>query len=189
MINLGAWTTLPHELQRRRFQPSDFPQVSHVSTSLTSLWIISVSLLLPTNSSLCYARAVFTSGIFAPKRIHVLGVHYAGVDNKDSESAHQVYNPDKDEWRTSTALPAPRHSLGLVVINDLLYAIRGSYEYALDGSYDYAISDETLRFTPIGYIPEFPSWTLLPLFLTATLVIAIFRKSLKKSGNILKTRT
>ena len=32
-------------------------------------------------------------------------------------------------------------------------------------------------------IPEFPSWALLPLFLTATLVIVFFRKSLKKPGN------
>jgi len=36
--------------------------------------------------------------------------------------------------------------------------------------------------------PEFPSWIILPLFLTATLVIVIFRKSFKKrvkSGNYL----
>ena len=33
-----------------------------------------------------------------------------------------------------------------------------------------------------GIIPEFPSWIILPLFLTATLVIVFFRKSLKKGG-------
>jgi len=32
-------------------------------------------------------------------------------------------------------------------------------------------------------IPEFPSWTILPLFLTATLVVAIYRKKLSKTGN------
>ena len=39
---------------------------------------------------------------------------------------------------------------------------------------------------PVPIIPEFPSWTILPLFLTATLVIVFFRKNLKKrvtSGN------
>ena len=34
-----------------------------------------------------------------------------------------------------------------------------------------------------GIIPEFPSWAILPLFLTATLVVAIYRKKLSKTSN------
>jgi len=33
-----------------------------------------------------------------------------------------------------------------------------------------------------GIIPEFPSWLILPLFLTVTLVVAIFRRKLSKTG-------
>jgi hypothetical protein len=120
-----------------------------------------------------YACAVSTSGIFAPKRIHVLGVDY---DGHEGESGHQIYDPTEDMWTIGTALSAPRHGLGLATIDDLLYAIGGSYEYAIDGSYDYTTSDGTLRFTPIGYIPEFLSWVILPLFLSATLFALIIKK-------------
>jgi len=34
-----------------------------------------------------------------------------------------------------------------------------------------------------GIIPEFPSWIILPLFLTVTLVVAIYRKKLSKTSN------
>jgi len=33
-----------------------------------------------------------------------------------------------------------------------------------------------------GIIPEFPSWTILSLFLTVTLVVAIYRKKLSKTS-------
>ena len=118
-----------------------------------------------------YASAVSTSGIFAPKRIHVIGVHY---DGHEGESAHQIYDPTEDVWTVGTTLSAPRHSLGLATINDLLYAIGGYYESS-------SISDENLMFTPIGYIPEFPSWIILPLFLSATLMVTLFRKRMKNS--------
>jgi len=43
--------------------------------------------------------------------------------------------------------------------------------------------DPSLFPLPSPTIPEFPSWTILPLFLTATLVVAIYRKRLHKTAN------
>ena len=120
-----------------------------------------------------YASAVLTSGIFAPKRIHVLGVHF---DGHEGESAHQIYDPIQDTWTNGTALSLPRGILGLATINDLLYATGGYYE-------SIPISNKNERYTPLGYIPEFPSWTILPLFLTATLIGILVRK------RVMRTRT
>ena len=114
------------------------------------------------------ASAVSTSGIFAPKRIHVLGVHY---DGHEGESAHQIYDPIQDTWTNGTALSLPRGSLGLATINDLLYATGGYYE-------SIPIGNKNERYTPLGYIPEFPSWTLFPILLFACLMIVLARKKI-----------
>jgi len=53
-----------------------------------------------------------TTGVFAPKRIHVL-----------SMDLHHVYDPETDVWSTGTQMPTPRRHLGVAVINDRLYAI------------------------------------------------------------------
>jgi len=118
-----------------------------------------------------YASAVATSGVFAPKTIHVLGVHYIG--HEVGESEHQIYDPVQDTWANGTALSVPRHSLGLTAINDQLYAIGGSYEGT--------ISYENLMFTPAGYIPEFSSWTLLIAgFLITILVSMVYRRRINQ---------
>ena len=119
-----------------------------------------------------YASAVSTSGIFAPKRIHVLGVHY---DGHEGESEHQIYDPSSRHMDYWYRFICPSlYDLGLVTIDDLLFAIGGGYESS--------ISDETLMFTPIGYIPEFPSWIILPLFISSTLCVIIVRNKIRKKG-------
>jgi hypothetical protein len=58
--------------------------------------------------------------------------------------------------------------------------------YALAGYIWAAISGTTVFWvvkTDAQGIPEFPSWIILPLFLTVTLVVAIFRRKLSKTGN------
>jgi hypothetical protein len=57
-------------------------------------------------------------------------------------------------------------------VNDLLYVI-GGY-----GSSKYRTENE--KYTPSGYIPEFPSWTILPLLIVVTLVGVIVRNKIKK---------
>jgi len=101
-----------------------------------------------------------TSGKFAPKRIHLL-----------RGNAHQIYDPVTDTWTEGTPIPTTRWLFGVAVVNDELYAIGG-----YNGTTILAVNE---KYTPIDYIPEFPSWIILPLFLTVTLVVIFFRRRLK----------
>jgi hypothetical protein len=117
-----------------------------------------------------YASAVSTSGVFAPKRIHVLGVHY---DSHEGESAHQIYDPIQDTWTTATALSSPRHSLGFATINDILYATGGYYEST-------EINNKNEQYTPIGYIPEFPLWIITSFIVVTTLIVMTYKRIISK---------
>jgi len=117
------------------------------------------------------AAAVATTGVYAPKRIYVIG----GGD-LFTYDLNQIYDPATDTWTTGTAMPTPRQRLGVVVLNDTLYAIGG---YQIDSD---AYVSKNERYTPAGYIPEFPSWIILPLFLTATLAVTIYKKKLTKTA-------
>jgi N-acetylneuraminic acid mutarotase len=65
------------------------------------------------------AAAAATTGIFAPKRIYLVG------GGASANSSHQVYNPENDTWSTAAQLPTFRSYLGLAVVDDILYAIGG----------------------------------------------------------------
>jgi len=118
------------------------------------------------------AAAGATTGVLAPKRIYVLG---GQDDNNIAFNLTQVYDPVTDMWTTGTPMPTPRWALGVAVVNDELYAIGG-----YDGDTRLAVNE---KYTPLGYIPEFPSWTILPLFLTATVLIIFCRRRLQKTSN------
>jgi len=109
--------------------------------------------------------AAATTGVLAPKRIYVLGGNY---DLNVAMNLTQVYDPETDTWTTGTPIPTPRWSLGVAVVNDELYAIGG-----YDGDSYLAVNE---KYTSLGYIPEFPSWFVLPLFLVASLVAVIVRR-------------
>ena len=115
------------------------------------------------------AVAGATTGAMAPKRIYVMGNEWT------SEHLNQVYDPEADIWTTGTTMPTPRFALAIAVLNDVLYAIGG-----YDGT-NHSGANE--MYTPAGYIPEFPSWIILPLFLAVTLVVAIYRRKLSKTNN------
>ena len=101
------------------------------------------------------AAAGATTGNFAPKRIYVLG-------GNPTFNYNQIYDPETDTWTLGASMPTNRYGLGVAVINDAIYAIGGPGANAM-------VANE--RYTPAGYIPEFPSWTILPIFLVTTLVI------------------
>ena len=70
-------------------------------------------------------------------------------------------------------MPTPRWALAVAVVNDELYAIGG-----YNGTARFAVNE---RYTPSGYIPEFPSWIFMPLLVTATVVAVILKKRLASS--------
>jgi len=147
--------------------------------------------------------AVVTSSVLTPKRIYVIG---GQVGFMDASNINQVYDPQTDTWSTGTSMPTARQGLGVAVVNNLIYAIGGSFPangFSTTTSGDLNKPYTTLgnakvtpvnfvpqehcgineQYTPIGSIPEFPSWLVLPLFLTVTLVVTLCRKKLSKTGN------
>jgi N-acetylneuraminic acid mutarotase len=120
------------------------------------------------------AGACVTTGASAPKRIYVLGgtTNY-GFHGGGGRDFNQVYDPETDTWSNGTAMPTPRKDLGVTVVNDEVYAI-GSYY----GDIPLATNE---KYTPqADPIPEFPSWTILPLILTATAFLVIVKRKLHK---------
>jgi len=120
------------------------------------------------------ANAGATTGVMAPKRIYVIG---GGLN--------QIYDPANDSWTVGTPIPNSANRLEnfddviVAVVNDQLYAMGGIY-WGEDGN-TYSVNEQ---YTPIGYIPEFPSWLILPITLVVTLVAVMLRKrlSLFKKG-------
>jgi len=100
-----------------------------------------------------------TSGVLAPKRIHLF-----------KENIHYVYDPENDTWTSGTSMLTTRYSTGVTVVNDEIYVIGG------DDGENYRNENE--KFTPQGYIPEFPSWIIVPLFIIAAVAVIIYRKKL-----------
>jgi len=119
---------------------------------------------------LWHADAGATTGVLAPKRIYVLGGAYYSV----AYNLTQRYDPEANTWTTGTPIPTPRYELGVAVIDDELYAIGGKTE--ID---NYSAINE--KYTPVDYIPEFPTWTPLLLVLCIVAVaVVIYRRKLPK---------
>ncbi|MCX8153908.1 MAG: hypothetical protein N3E52_05700 [Candidatus Bathyarchaeota archaeon] len=91
------------------------------------------------------AAAGATSGIWAPKRIYVIG----GLPDKslDGTSLNQVYDPENDSWTVGESMPTARFQLHVAVVNDLIYAIGGLPYFNLQGIW----CPENEQYTPIGY--------------------------------------
>ena len=99
---------------------------------VTNHWTNGTSIPIPVTGW----GACATTGVYAPKRIYVLGGQFT-----------QVYDPETDTWTNATALPTPRGGFDPVVINDEIYVIGGGLEYITENE----------MYTPSGYNPVFPS--------------------------------
>lgn len=126
--------------------------------------------------------AAATTGNLAPKQIYILSVPLALGPGVPLYS-NQVYNPENDNWTVATDLPTRRFNFGVAVINDTFYVI-GGHTYDQPGFFAPSAANE--QYTPIGYIPEFPSWVILPLFISATVLIMISKKGLTKMSRTQK---
>ena len=121
------------------------------------------------------AMGCATTGLSAPKRIYVIGgtLNYYYRYPPDAIDLNQVYDPITDTWTTGTPMLTPRSGFAVAVVNDELYVIKG------EKGDNYTDINE--KYTPIGYIPEFPSWTpLLIMTIVVLLVSAIYRRKITK---------
>jgi len=94
------------------------------------------------------AAAVATSGVYAPKRIYVIG----GKQNLDAVNLTQIYDPETDTWTTGAAMPTARYGLGVAVVNDVLYAIGGR-----EGWVGFPVSAANEQYIPADYAAKFYS--------------------------------
>jgi len=121
--------------------------------------------------------AAATTGVLAPKRIYVLG-NSANFRQGEEQNFVRVYDPETDSWSLGADVPTRRYNVGVAVVNDLVYAIGGHTYHYIPGNYTPLAVNE--QYTPIGYIPEFPSWTPILIFVVIlTITIVVFRKKLK----------
>ena len=119
-----------------------------------------------------YAGVAATTGDYAPKRIYVIGG--ATTESPYGINLTQIYDPENDSWNFGTPMLTSRDRLAVAVANDILYAIGGRNGYS---SPDYLAINE--KYTPVGYIPEFPSLTPLLIMLVAVAVLGVtFRRKL-----------
>jgi N-acetylneuraminic acid mutarotase len=84
-----------------------------------------------------------TTGVYAPKRIYVFGGSEAGLFGM-SLNTTLVYDPEKDAWSYGARMITGRSSMGVAVVDDVLYTIGGALWWG-----GYTGANE--QYTPIGY--------------------------------------
>jgi N-acetylneuraminic acid mutarotase len=127
----------------------------------------------PPSSANSGGSAAATTGVLAPEQIYVIGVPLL-LSPGDPLYSNQAYDPEEDNWTAAADLPTRRFDFGVTVLNDSFYVI-GGHTYDQPGLFAPSAANE--HYTPIGYIPEFPSWTIIPLLLSVTLVIIIWKQT------------
>ena len=121
-----------------------------------------------------HAAADATTGVFAPKRIYVIGGEGGFVYPLDQ---NYVYDSQADVWITGTPMPTSRSNPAVAVVNDLVYVIGGTV-----GWLEYTATLE--RYTPIEYIPEFQPWMpWLVVIGVLSITLAVFKTRLTKIAN------
>jgi len=141
----------------------------------------------PPPSPAVLASAAATTDVFAPERIYVFGADadlpYWQLTLRNFTT--QSYDPKTDSWRACASMPTGRFDAGVAVVNDTLYVIGGftikfsSDRFTLNPSITYSTVNE--QYIPMGYIPEFPSWTPILFVLgMVAIVVVIYKQKLHK---------
>jgi N-acetylneuraminic acid mutarotase len=143
----------------------------------TDQWTEGAPLPIP----MWYTAAGATTGAKADKRIYIMG---GGLDQLIGEV--YMYVPELDSWTSGNPMPTVRAGHSIVVIDDELYVVGGADGWhgeqppLVPGSGGWNLTNRVDKYTPLGYIPEFPSSIILPLFLTATLFVIVCRTRMNK---------
>jgi N-acetylneuraminic acid mutarotase len=150
-------------------QDATYSDLNQVYDAETDTWTEAAS--IPTGVR--FASVGVTTGALAPKRIYVIGGSTAQFP--DGCNLTQIYDPEKDVWTYGAAMLTPRGGLGAAVVNDLLYAIGG---FNTNGTNILVVNEQCI---PIGYVPEFPSWTALLVMVVVVIAVAvIYRQNLSQ---------
>lgn len=89
-------------------------------------------------------------GIYAPKRIYLIGGRYI---NYTVSKTVQVYNPEDGSWITGADMPTARYAAATSVVNDTIYVIGGmEMLFILDPPYGLTAANE--QYIPLGYDPN-----------------------------------
>lgn len=113
-----------------------------------------------------------TTGEYAQKQIYVFG---GFIDSSyDPCNLTQIYDPEKNTWTVGAQMLTPHAMFDVAVVNDELYVISG-----MDENFQ-AATNSIEKYTPVGYIPEFPSWAIPPLLLVTAFSAIIYRTKLHK---------
>jgi len=117
------------------------PNLNQIYDTETDTWTYGAPIPTPVTN----AAAGATTGIWAPRRIYVIGgrVNYG----MDGVNINQVYNPENDSWSVAVSMPTARFQLYVAVLNDKLYAMDGTPYFNLQGVW----CPENEQYTPIGY--------------------------------------
>jgi N-acetylneuraminic acid mutarotase len=168
----GAWNYVSAVIENKIYLIGGLQRVFFWLGATTSLklnqvydpendtWSSGKSVPIDVSNGACGA----TTGVLLPKGIFVSGGNQLSTGSK----LNQMYNPENDTWFIGAQMPTPRFGFGVAVVNDELYVIGGKSE----GNY-LAVNE---RYTLAEYIPESPSWIILPLLLVASVLIIFCKK-------------
>ena len=102
---------------------------------------------IPTEKS--YAGSGLTKGVTAPVMLYCIG----GIDQGGFSDINYAYNIEHNNWTIATPIPTARAYLGLVEVNDIIYAIGG-----FDGN-KWLGTNEVYK--PLNYGTVLPKFTVL----------------------------
>ena len=108
---------------------------NQVYSTQTENWSLAAALPEPTN----YGSAITTGGLMAPSLTYFIGGFISGQASGET----RIYSPANNSWSSGSPMTTPRAYLGLVLLNDIIYAIGG-----FDGQEWLAANEQ---YIPIGY--------------------------------------
>jgi len=148
--------------------PNPNLNVTQIYDTITDAWTFGA----PLPYVVWQAAAGATTGQMAPQRIYIMGGLPEG--SLYGTDLNQIYDPETNAWSLGSTMPIARAGLHVAVVNDAIYSMGGVPYINVQATW----IPENYRYTPIDYIPEFPSWIIMPFFLIATLAIVFLRKRL-----------
>jgi hypothetical protein len=169
---IWAWSCTSVDVDNKIHVIGAFPRSkSHqVYDPVADSWSFGAPLI----SGYFFASACTTGGVMAPERIYVYGADRQWWDLILPKFTCQSYDPLTGNWSVCTTMPTLRINVGVAVVDDVVYVIGGETLLIGNNAHASAVNEQ---YTPVGFVPEFPSWLVLPLFAAVTLfAVATIRK-------------